>query len=165
MPVRPMATMTIVVATAVATLAGCGSDGSTPLGQASSTSTTPSSTSTTTAPPVSGGRTDWVDVTAKWKALAPNAFAMGPEAVAEDLAALRRGGDTSEVGRVGVASVQRGEPLRIVIVERDVADDSILQVDTELTLEGSDEGWVLVGARAQYVCRRSLTEGDPTTCA
>ena len=156
-------TMCVVMLVAAAGLVACGSDGSRPRARGSSTSTTSSSTSTT-APPVVGGRTDWGDVTAQWKALAPNAFAKGPEAVAEDLAALWRGGDTSEVGRVGVASVQRGEPLRIVIVERDVPDDAVLQIDIEITLEGGDEGWVLSSARAQYECRRGVADGDPTVC-
>ena len=63
-----------------------------------------------------GGRTAWVDVTASWQALAPASLADGPQQVAEDLAALRRGQDTSEVGEVTVARSARGEPLVVVLV-------------------------------------------------
>ena len=109
------------------------------------------------------GRTKWVDVTARWKALAPKPFKKGPEAIARDLAALWRGGDTSSVGIVEVVAVQKGEPARVVIRERDVPDESIAAVDYEITLEAGDEGWVVSKARARYSCRRAVNTTDHCT--
>ena len=145
-------------------LAACGSSSSTAEPKATS-STSSASTSTTTIPPaVVEGRTKWVDVTERWKTLAPTAFAEDPQAAAEDLAALWRGGDTSSVGIVEVVSVQQGEPAVIVIRERDVPDEAVASVDYEITLEPGDEGWVVSKARAQYACRRAIDPADPAHC-
>ena len=149
---------------AVAALAACGSGSSTAKPEPT-TSTSSAVTSSTTIPPaVVEGRTKWVDVTERWKAVAANAFKEGPEAAAEDLAALWRGGDTSEVGIVEVVAVQKGEPAVVTIRERDVPDEAVAAVDYELTLEPGDEGWVLSKARAQYACRRAIDPADATHC-
>ena len=154
----------IVIVVVTATLSACGSNSSKALPKP--TSTTSANGSTTTIPPSAvEGRTKWVDVTARWKALAPKPFKKGPEAVAQDLAALWRGGDTSSVGIVEVAAVQTGEPARVVIRERDVPDESIAAVDYEITLEPGDEGWVVSKARAQYSCRRAVSPTDPKRCS
>ena len=103
-------------------------------------------------------------MTERWKTLAPKAFKKGPEAVAEDLAALWRGGDTSEVGTVAVVSVRKGEPAVIVIRESDGPDEAVAWVDYEITFEPGDEGWVVSKARAQSTCRRAIDPADPTHC-
>lgn len=158
-----LTSLTIVVA--VGGLAACGSDDpkATPSTAATSAPVAPGS-STTIPEPIVEGRTKWVDVTERWKALAPTPFASNPEQAADDLAALWRGGDTSEVGIVEVVSVRRGEPAVVVIRERDVPDDSIAAVDYEITLEPGDEGWVVSKARAQQSCRRGVSTTDATLC-
>lgn len=150
----------------VAVLAACGSSNPNAGPSTTSASTSPVSpgSSTTIPAPVVEGRTAWVDVTDRWKALAPTPFDSSPEQAADDLAALWRGGDTSEVGLVEVAAVQRGEPAIIVIRERDIPDDSVAAVDYEITLQPSDEGWVLTKARAQRSCRRGVSSTDATLC-
>ena len=146
-------------------LSACGSSGSSAGDKPSTTSSSTSTTSTTTLPPgVVNGQTAWVDATAKWKQLAPTAFTSNPDAAAEDLAALLRGGDTSETGTVTVVSVQRGEPAVVVIRETGLPDDSVYSVDFEITLEPGDEGWVVSKARAQYSCTRGVDTTDPNRC-
>ena len=149
-----------VAVVAAVSLAACGSSGSSAGDKPSTTSSSITTTSSSTTPPGAvNGVTDWVDATAKWKALAPKPFRSTPETAAEDLAALRRGGDTSETGTVAVVSVKRGEPAVVVIRETGLPDDSVFAVDSEITLEPGDEGWVLSKARAQYSCTRGV---DPT---
>jgi hypothetical protein len=140
---------------------GCGSDGSTPAASSSSSSTP----STTRVPPVAGEQTDGTNATSQWKALAPNAFAEGPDAVAQDLAALRRGGPTSEVGEVTVLDVRRGEPLVVVLRESGVPDDAVVAIETEITLEGGDEGWVVSTALSRRTCARGVSPTDARLCA
>ncbi len=142
--------------------AGCGSDGSTPA--ASSSSSSPTSSTTTTVPRVAGQQTDWTDTTSQWRAIAPTAFDEGPDAVAQDLAALRRGGPTSEVGAVTVLDIRRGEPLVVVLQETGVPDDSVTAIETEITLEGGDEGWVVSRARSRRTCARGVDATDATLC-
>ncbi len=146
-------------------LGACGSSGpnATPTTTSSTSPVSPGS-STTIPEPVVEGRTKWVDVTDRWKALAPTPFDTNPDQVAEELAALWRGGDTSEVGIVEVVAVQRGEPAVIVIRERDVPDDSVAAVDYEITLQPGDEGWLVSKARAQRSCRRGVSATDATLC-
>lgn len=103
-------------------------------------------------------------MTERWKTLAPSAFAMNPEAAAQDLAALLGGGDPSAVGVVEVVSVARGEPAVVVIRESGLPDDSVSSVEYEITLEGSDEGWVVSRARAQYTCRRGVDVTNASRC-
>jgi hypothetical protein len=142
----------------------CGSDGSKPA-TSSSTSSASSSTTSTTAPPVAVvGETEWVDATAKWKQLAPNAFATTPAAAAEDLAALLRGGGTSETGVVEVVSVQGGEPAVIVIRETGLPDDAVYSATYEITMQPGDEGWVVGSARVKYGCLRGVDPTDDTRC-
>jgi hypothetical protein len=139
----------------------CGSDGSKPAGGSTST-TRPATSSTTHA---AGGRTtDWSDVTAAWKTLAPDPFAVGPQQVADDLAARRRGQDTSEVGIVTVNEVRTGEPLVIVLHEAGGPDPAVAQVVTEITLEPGDEGWLVSSARQRSVCAAGST-ANATTCS
>lgn len=146
-------------------LGACGSNASKPAASGSASTSSSTSTSLSTVPPpIVEGRTEWSDATAKWKQLAPSAFRSNPEAAAEDLAALLRGGDTSEVGLVDVASVQGGEPAVVVIRETGIPDDSVAAVDYEITLEPGDEGWVVSKARAQYSCRRGVDATDATRC-
>jgi hypothetical protein len=142
--------------------AGCGSDGSKATGGTStSTSTAPTSTSTTLADTI-GRPTQWRDETARWKQLAPTPFSEGPTAVADDLAAIYRGGDTSEVGEVKVLEVRTGEPLVVVLRETGVSD-GIPGRDIEITLEGSDAGWAVTGARVRDYCMQ-VDESQPTQC-
>jgi len=146
--------MALALITALAIVAtACGSDGSTGRAggdAAASSSTTASTTSTTQAADV-GRPTTWRDETAHWQQLAPGRFAEGPAAVADDLAARYRGGDTSEVGQVMVDEVRTGEPLVVLLRETGVSD-GVLGRDIEITLEGSDEGWGVVGARTRDFC-------------
>ena len=111
------------------------------------------------------GRTTWVDVTERWKALAPNAFSEGPDAVAEDLAALWRGGDTSDVGTVEVVSVKQGEPAVIVIRGRDGPDEAVASVDYEINLEPGHEGWVVSMARVNPCAASPSIRPTPPTAA
>ncbi len=152
--IRPCAVVVLLTA-----LAACGSGGSSAGGSSTSSSTT-SSTST----PPAGGPTEWRDVTAEWKARSPGPFAEGPDAVAEDLAAAWRGGDTSEVGQIEVVEVRRGEPLVVVVRESGGANQNVVHTDVEITLEGGDEGWVVSSARAQELCRSQVDESQPTRC-
>jgi hypothetical protein len=163
MPVRRML-IAIAVSAAAGVLAGCGSDGGSSASRSSTSSSSSSSTSSpTTPPPAVQGRTDWRDVTPEWKALAPAPFDEGPEAVADDLAALARGRDTSSVGQIDIVAIDRGEPLLVVLRESGV-DDVVAQTDIEITLEPSDEGWVVSKARAQDSCYRGVVESEPTRC-
>ncbi len=161
MAVRTARRWSVGVAMAVVAVVatGCGSDGSAPAASSSSSSST-----TTTVPPVVGDRTDWTDTTSQWKAIAPKAFDEGPDAVAQDLAALRRGGPTSEVGEVTVLDVRRGEPLVVVVQETGVPDDTVAAIETEITLEGGDEGWVVSRARSRRTCVRGVDATDATLC-
>lgn len=148
-------------------LAACGSSGgSKSTGSSTSASSGASSTTSTpsTPPPVVNGRTRWTDVTARWKALAPRPFNSSPEQAAEDLAALRRGQDTSEVGQVAVVAVRRGEPAVVVLSETGVPDVDVVEIATEITLEPGDEGWTVSKARQQYACRSSVA-ADATSCS
>ena len=103
-------------------------------------------------------------MTTEWKSRAPGPFAKGPEAVAEDLAAAWRGGDTSEVGQISVVAVRPGEPLVVVLRETGGADATVATTDVEVTLEGGDEGWAVIAARAQDTCAGSVDPADPTKC-
>ncbi len=143
-------------------LAACGSDSTTAKSPPSSTAKPGATASSTTTG--SPGSTAWSDMTPVWKSRAPQAFAAGPEAVADDLAAAWRGGDTSEVGQISVVVVRSGEPLVVVLRETGGADATVLSTDVEITLEGSDEGWVLVSARAQHTCAGTVDPTDPTRC-
>jgi len=145
-PRRPRLLAVAAVVFAV-TVAACGSSGGSRSG--SSTSTEASGTTTTTATCTGAG---WVDVTPAWKALAPGPFAAGRQQVAENLAALRRGQDTSQVGQVAVAEVGTGEPLVVVLSETGVPDVQVTRVDTEITLEGGDQGWAVSSARQRSIC-------------
>ncbi len=163
MVVRGARRWSVVAVAVVGVLAtGCGSDGSTPAASSSSSST---SSTTNTAPPVAGEQTDWTDATSQWKAIAPNSFAEGPDAVSRDLAALRRGGPTSEVGEVTVLDVRPGEPLVVVLGETGVPDDAVAAIETEITLEGGDEGWVVSTARSRRACARGVSPTDTRLCA
>ena len=149
MPARRRVLTAATVAFAV-TVAACGSSGGSKSG--SSTSTSTKATTTTTAACAGSA---WSDVTAAWKTLAPGPYAEGRQQVADDLAALRRGQDTSEVGQVSVAKVGTGEPLVVVLSETGVPDAQVARVDTEITLEGGDQGWSVSSARRQSVCADS----------
>jgi hypothetical protein len=158
-------TAALLIATAALFATACGSDGSKPAASSSTSSSSTSSTTSTTAPPVAvAGETAWVDATAKWKQLAPTAFAKTPAAAAEDLAALLRGGGTSETGMVEVVSVQGGEPAVIVIRETGLPDDSVYSATYEITMQPGDEGWVVGSARVQYGCLRGVDTTDDTRC-
>ena len=159
MPVRPVPVLTVLaVLTLVAT--ACGSSGGSKSGGSSSTSASSSTSTTTTG----ATATAWQDVTATWKALAPAPFATGRQQVADSLAALRRGQDTSEVGQVTVARVGTGEPLVVTLAETGVADPAVVRVVTEITLEPGEPGWVVSAARQRSDCLRA-TAPDATSCA
>ncbi len=139
----------------------CGSGSSTAKSPTSSTAKPGATTSTSASP----GVTAWADVTTEWKSRAPGPFAKGPDAVAEDLAAAWRGGDTSEVGQISVVTVRPGEPLVVVLRETGGADATVASTDVEITLEGGDQGWAVISARAQKTCVGSADPADPTRCA
>jgi hypothetical protein len=140
----------VCAAVAATALTACGSGDSK---SGSSTSTSASSrTSTTTTTAAACANAAWTDVTSTWTALATQPLAEGRQQVADDLAALRRGQDTSEVGQVSVAEVRTGEPLVVVLSETGVPDVSVARVDTEITLEGGDEGWSVTSARQRSIC-------------
>ena len=139
----------------------CGSGSLTANSPAPSTAK-PGSTASTSASP---GVTAWADVTAEWKSRAPGPFAAGPDAVADDLAAAWRGGDTSEVGQISVATVHTGEPLVVVLRETGGADATVASTDVEITLEGGDQGWAVTSARARETCVSKIDVADPTRCA
>ena len=143
-------------------LAACGSDSPVATSTTSSTAKRGPTTSTSTVP-LTGHPTQWRDDTARWKQLAPDPFALGPAAVADELTARYRGGDTSSVGQVTVAAVQTGEPLVVGLRETGVSD-AVSSRDIEITLEGSDEGWSVVGARVRDLCVE-VAESHPTECA
>ncbi len=143
-------------------LAACGSDSTVATSTTSSTAKPGSTTSTSI---VSRGPTAWSDLTSEWKSRAPRPFAEGPDSVAEDLAAAWRGSDTSEVGQITVAAVLSGEPLVIELRETGGADATVASADVEITLEGGDEGWVVVSARARDTCVTQVDPADPTHCA
>jgi hypothetical protein len=157
-----MRRLVVVCITAGFVVAACGSDGSTTKGGGSSSSSTSTSTSTTL--PAGEGTTAWSDVTAAWRSLAPARFAKSPAQVAEDLAALRRGQDTSEVGEVAVTSVRPGEPAVVVLTETGGADAAVVSTETEITLEPGDEGWAVSAARQRSTCFRAPAP-DATSCS
>src|SRR4051812_9860253 len=140
--------LTSLAAIAVITLAvtACGSSG-----ERSGSSTTSEASSTTTTRAACAGA-EWSDATAAWKTLAPGPYAEDRRQVADDLAALRRGQDTSEVGQVSVAAVRPGEPLVVVLSETGVPDVQVARVDTEITLDGGDQGWAVTSARQHSIC-------------
>src|SRR6476620_11234147 len=105
---RHLLVLLLVVAVAVA---ACGSSGGSESGGSTSTESSATTTTTTRTCP----DTEWADATAAWQTLAPGPYAEGRRQVAEDLAALRRGQDTSEVGQVTVAEVGTAEPLVVVL--------------------------------------------------
>src|SRR5882672_10418664 len=109
MATRRITRLTAVVAIAIAAGA-CGSSSGSKSG-----SSTESMGTTTTSAACAGA--EWSDATAAWKTIAPGSYAEGRQQVADDLAALRRGQDTSEVGQVSVAQVRAGEPLVVVLSE------------------------------------------------
>lgn len=152
----------LVMGAAVFGLAACGSSSST---AKSPTPTTAKPGGTTSSTTMSPSAIAWADVTAEWKSRAPGPFAAGRDAVAEDLAAAWRGGDTSEVGQISVVTVRRGEPLVVVLRETGGADASVASTDVEITLEGGDEGWAVVSARALHNCVTNVDPADPTRCA
>ena len=154
----------VVTASAVVIgLVACGSGSSTAKSPSPSTAKPGGTTSPTTA--AAPGSTAWGEVTAEWKSRAPRPFAAGPDAVAEDLAAAWRGGDTSEVGQISVVSVRTGEPLVVLLRETGGADATVASTEVEITLEGGDQGWAVVSARAQDTCVSRLDPADPTRCA
>jgi hypothetical protein len=136
--------LTAVVAIAIVAAACGSSSGST------SGSSTSSKGTTTTSAACAGA--EWSDVTSAWKTLAPGPYAEGRQQVADDLAALRRGQDTSEVGQVSVAEVRTGEPLVVALSETGVPDVQVQRVDTEITLDGGDQGWSVTAARQRSIC-------------
>ncbi len=142
-------------------LAACGSDSTATTSTTSSTAKPDSTTSTSTLA-LTGRPTQWRDDTAHWKQLALDPFDVGPTALADELAARYRGGDTSSVGQVSVAAVRTGEPLVVVLRETGVSD-AVYGRDIEITLEGSDEGWSVVGARVRDLCVE-VAESNPTQC-
>ena len=143
-------------------LAACGSGSTTAKSPTPSTAKPGATTSSTTA--ASPGSTAWGDVTAEWKFRAPGPFAAGPDAVAEDLAAAWRGGDTSAVGPISVVTVRTGEPLVVVLRETGGADATVASTDVEITLEGGDQGWAVISARARQTCASKVDPADPTHC-
>ena len=151
-----------VAGIAVVGLVACGSSSSTAKPKPTTATSKPATTSTTAG--LTGRPTQWRDVTAEWKARAPGPFAKGPEAVAQDLAAAWRGGDTSVVGQISVTTVRSGEPLVVVLRETGGADATVASTDVEITLEGGDEGWVVVSARAQHTCVSKFDPADPPHC-
>ena len=151
----------MVAGIAVAGLAACGSSSSTAKPKPTTSTSKPATTSTPAG--VTGRPTQWRDVTAEWKARAPGPFAKGPEAVAQDLAAAWRGGDTSAIGQIDVVAVRTGEPLVVVLRETGGANDGIVGTDVEITLEGGDEGWAVVSARSRRTCVE-VAESEPTHC-
>ena len=142
-------------------LAACGSD-STVATSTTSATAKPGSTTSTSSSALNGRPTQWRDDTAHWKQLAPDPFDVGPTAIGDELAARYRGGDTSSVGQVSVAAVGTGEPLVISLRETGVSD-GVSSRDIEITLEGSDEGWSVVGARVRDLCVE-VAESHPTQC-
>ncbi len=144
-------------------LAACGSGSTVAKPPTASTAKPGATTSSTTAG--SRGPTAWRDATAEWKSRAPQKFAKGPAAVAEDLAAAWRGSDTSEVGQITVAALHSGEPLVIELRETGGADATVASTDVEITLEGGDEGWAVISARARDTCTTMVDPADPAHCA
>ncbi len=142
-------------------LVACGSDSTVAESTTSSTAKPGPATSTSSLALI-GRPTDWRDDAVHWKQLAPDPFDLGPTAIADELAARYRGGDTSSVGQVSVAAVRTGEPLVIVLRETGVSD-GVYARDIEITLEGSDEGWSVVGARVRDLCVE-VAESNPTQC-
>lgn len=141
-------------------LAGCGSSGSSAKPR-DTTTTTRVATTTSTGTAI-GRPTEWRDDTAHWKQLVPGSLALGRAAVADELAAHYRGGDTSEVGQVEIAEVRLGEPLVVALRETGVSD-GIPGREIEVTLEGGDQGWAVVSARVRDLCVQ-VDESNPTQC-
>jgi hypothetical protein len=154
-PARRFLMLTVAAAALVTT--ACGSSGS----AAKPSETT--STSTTTRP-AGGAVTAWVDVSATWKAMAPSSMSTDPRHVADDLAALRRGQGTSDVGQVSVAEVRIGEPAVVVLVETGGADPAVAKLETEITLEPGEGGWTVGTARQRATCYEAPSSPDATTC-
>jgi hypothetical protein len=145
MATHRITSLTAVVAITIA-VAACGSSG----GSKSGSSTSESLGTTATSAACAGA--EWADVTTAWKALAPGPYAENRQQVADELAALRRGQDTSEVGEVSVAEVRTGEPLVVVLAETGVPDVQVQRIDTEITLDGGDQGWSVTAARQRAIC-------------
>jgi hypothetical protein len=157
-PLRRRLVLTVVAAAAVVPTA-CGSSDST--AKPRDTTTTLAATTTSTGATI-GRATEWRDVTAYWRHLVPEPLAEGRTAVANELAARYRGGDTSEVGQVAVAEVRTGEPLVVVLQETGVSD-AVLGRDIEITLDGGDQGWAVVSARVRDLCMQ-VDQSNPTQC-
>ena len=51
-----------------------------------------------------------------------------------------------------VTQVGTGEPLVVVLTETGVPDPAVTRVETEITLEGGDQGWAVTSARQRSVC-------------
>ena len=153
----------VFVVGAVVGLAACGSSSST--AKPKPTTTTSKSATASTTAELTGRPTQWRDATAEWKARASAPFAKGPHAVAEGLAAACRGGDTSTVGVIDVVAVRTGEPLVVVLRETAGTNATVASTDVEITLEGGDEGWAVISARAQDTCVGKVDESEPTRCA
>jgi hypothetical protein len=96
--------------------------------------------------------------------MAPSSMSTDPRTVAEDLATLRRGQDTSDVGEVSVAEVRKGEPAVIVLDETGGADPAVSKVETEITLQPGEGGWTVGTARQRSTCYRAPASPDATTC-
>jgi hypothetical protein len=86
-----------------------------------------------------------------------------PQQVAEDLAALRRGQGTSDVGQVSVESVRKGEPAVVVLAETGGPDPAVVKLETEITLEPGEGGWAVGTARQRATCYVAPEPGA-TTC-
>ena len=61
-----------------------------------------------------------------------------------------------------MAAVGTGEPLVVSLRETGVSD-GVYGRDIEITLEGSDEGWSVVGARVRDLCVE-VAASRPTHC-
>ena len=101
----------------------------------------------------SAGPTEWRDETARWKQLAPTPFSEGPTAVADDLAAIYRGG--GHVGgraRSRSLEVRTGEPLVVVLRgDRRLRRRSPAATSRSRSRR-SDEGWAVTAARVRDYC-------------
>ena len=81
---RPSRVGVIVIVMLAAALSACGSS-SKAVPKPTSTTRSANASTTTIPPSAVEGRTKWVDVTARWKALAPKPFKKDPEAVAREI--------------------------------------------------------------------------------
>ena len=135
----------------------CGSSGgSKPSGGASSTSARAATTTTTTtaAAGVHGCRLDRRHRGVEDAGAGP--VRRGPQQVADDLAALRRGQDTSEVGQVSVAEVRDGEPLVVVLAETGRARPRGRAGRDRDHARGGEQGWAVELGPAAVDLRRRL---------